>query len=90
MLKFLLFVLWHLLVFPTNNIFFSSHLGGYTGSASTSSTEYVYGNGTTRIGKKLPVPLRQHCVVSLNDDTAMVIGKYHKSLILSISYLFSF
>jgi len=48
--------------------------GGYTGSARTSSTEYMYGNGTIRAGANLPVPLERHCVVRLDNDTAMVIG----------------
>ena len=77
--------------FPINNIFFSSHLGGYTGTGRTSSTDYLYGNGTVRAGPNLPVSLDRHCVVRLDNDTAMVIGKYIslKSLLLSISYLFS-
>jgi len=48
--------------------------GGYTGSARTSSTEYIFGNGTIKAGANLPVPLQTHCVVRLDNDTAMVIG----------------
>ena len=55
--------------------FSSSHLGGYTGSTTTSSTEYLFGNGTIKAGPNLPVPLNYHCVVRLDNDTAMVIGK---------------
>merc|ERR1719400_466737 len=48
--------------------------GGYTGSTTTSSTEYLFGNGTIKAGPNLPVPLNYHCVVRLDNDTAMVIG----------------
>ena len=76
-MKFLIFFAVAFLGFPyVLTCFFSSHLGGYTGSARTSSTEYIFGNGTIKAGANLPVPLQSHCVVRLDNDTAMVIGKY--------------
>merc|ERR1740129_2300216 len=34
----------------------------------------MFGNGTIRAGANLPVPLRGHCLVRLDNDTLMVIG----------------
>ena len=75
-LKFLIFFAVAFFGFLYVLTFFSSHLGGHTASAVTSSTEYIFGNGTIKTGPNLPVPLRTHCVVRLDNGTAMVIGKY--------------
>ena len=54
----------------------SLHLGGYSSTGRTSSTDYLFGNGTVKAGPNLPVTLQEHCVVRLDKDTVMVIGKY--------------
>ncbi len=38
------------------------------------TTEFVYPNGTTESGPDLPRGLHGHCVVAINDTTALVIG----------------
>jgi hypothetical protein len=47
--------------------------GGYLGSGHTKSTEFVQLTGTTP-GPDLPLEVAYHCLVSLNDTTALLIG----------------
>jgi hypothetical protein len=50
--------------------------GGYSdGTGYTKSTEFVQLTGTTP-GPDLPLGVSQHCLVSLNDTTVLLIGGY--------------
>ena len=49
-------------------------LGGYGLEGKTSTTEFVYENGTSAIGPNLPVPVDYHCMVKLSETMIMIIG----------------
>ena len=40
----------------------------------TSTTEFVYENGTSATGPNLPVPVGYHCMVKISETKIMFIG----------------
>ena len=48
--------------------------GGWNDNGSLRSSEYVWNNGTATPGKDMPLAIRMHSMVAINDSTIMVIA----------------
>jgi len=48
--------------------------GGLTPNGKTSSTEFVYAEKSTKIGPHLPIPMAEHCVIKITEETILFIG----------------
>ena len=55
--------------------------GGRNDNGYLRSSEYVWNNGTANPGEGMPLPIRMHSMVAINDSTIMVIGGYNGSLV---------
>ena len=53
--------------------------GGYDGSSTLATTEYIYANGTVQSGPNLPVAREGHCSVTLHDGKVMILGAWDPS-----------
>ena len=49
-------------------------LGGQAYEGKTSTTEFVFVNGTSAVGPNLPVPVDYHCTVKISETKIMFIG----------------
>ena len=50
--------------------------GGYDGSKSLDSTEFIFSNGSVNNGPNMPAARHGHCLVTLDNGKVMILGGY--------------
>ncbi len=50
--------------------------GGFNGAQILANTEYLQNGQPSEAGPDMPEALMSHCMVDIDDDTVMVIGKH--------------
>ena len=63
--------------------------GGYNGSLDHSSTEMLTEDGWESNIPSLPVPIAQHCIITVNSTTVMVLGGFQNYQVSGRTFYFT-